>query len=221
MKKIVSSTTSVVHIGIDGRAVTGGAGAQAVRKFSLWSEEKALALERIQPIHVAAYVEQLGEERSRPTVKQHLAAIRMLFDYLVTGQVIPMNPASSVRGPKNVVKRGKTPVLKPEEARALFDSIPTDTIVGLRDRAIIGVTSYSFARVSATINMRVEDSYQQGKRWWFRLHEKGGKRHDVPAHHKAEEYLDAYLQAAGIAGDKKGFLFRSINKTRRRLTGIP
>jgi integrase/recombinase XerD len=195
--------------------------AQAVRLFFSWCEEKGLALERIQPVHVAAYIEQLGEERSRPTVKQHLAAIRMLFDYLVTGQVIPMNPASSVRGPKYVVKRGKTPVLKADEARALFDSIPTDTIVGLRDRPVIGVMCYSFARVSATIGMRVEDYFQSGKRWWFRLHEKGGKRHEVPAHHKAEEYLDGYLQAAGIGNEKKSFLFRSVDKTRRRLTENP
>lgn len=182
--------------------------AQAVRKFFLWCEEKRLDLERIQPVHVAAYIEQLGEQLSRPTVKQHLAAVRMLFDYLVTGGVLPMNPASSVRGPKHVVKRGKTPVLKADEARALFDSIPTDTIVGLRDRAIIGVMCYSFARVSATVGMRVEDFFQGGRRWWFRLHEKGGKRHEVPAHHKAEEYLDAYLHAAGIENEKKSFLFR-------------
>ena len=195
--------------------------AQAVRKFFLWCEKKCLDLDRIQPVHVAAYIEQLGEQLSRPTVKQHLAAIRMLFDYFVIGGVLPMNPASSVRGPKHIVKKGKTPVLKPDEARALFDSIPTDTIVGLRDRAIIGVMCYSFARVSATIGMRIEDYYQQGKRWWFRLHEKGGKRHDVPAHHKAEEYMDHYLGAAGIPRDKKGFLFRSIDKTRRQLTENP
>jgi integrase/recombinase XerD len=69
--------------------------------------------------------------------------------------------------------------------------------------------------------MKVEDYHQQGKRWWFRLHEKGGKRHDVPAHHKAEEYMDAYLDAAGIRSDRKEFLFRSIDKTRRGLTNNP
>jgi integrase/recombinase XerD len=73
-------------------------------------------------------------------VKQHLAAIRMLFDFLVTGQIIPMNPAASVRGPKYVVKRGKTPVLSAEEARLLLDSIKTDSIVGLRDRAVIAIS---------------------------------------------------------------------------------
>jgi len=150
-----------------------------------------------------------------PTVKQHLAAIRMLFDFLVTGQIIPMNPAASVRGPKYVVKRGKTPVLTADQARLLLDSIKTDSIVGLRDRAIIGVMVYTFGRVSAMVHMRTDDYFQNGKRWWIRLHEKGGKRHEVPAHHNAEAYLDAYLEAAGSRDDKKSPIFRSVDKQRR------
>jgi site-specific recombinase XerD len=144
----------------------------------------------------------------------------MLFDWLVTGQIVSVNPAASVRGPKYVVRRGKTPVLKAEQARQLLDSIDTSSIVGLRDRALIGLMVYSFARVSAAISMRVEDYYQSGKRWWFRLHEKGGKRHEVPAHHNAEAYVDAYLAAAGLADQKKTPLFRTINKY-RQLTDSP
>src|SRR5260370_6844889 len=103
-----------------------------------------------------------------------------------------MNAASSVRGPKHVVKVGKTAVLTAEQARQLLDSIDTSTIVGLRDRAILGVMCYTFARVSATVNMKVEDYYQTGKRWWFRLHEKGGTLHDVPAPHSAHPYIHTY-----------------------------
>jgi integrase/recombinase XerD len=192
---------------------TRAAYAQAVTQFFQWCEKRGRPdLEHIQPVIVAAYIEQHGG--SAPTVKQHLAAIRMLFDFFVTGQIVSTNPASSVRGPKYVVKRGKTPVLKADQARALLDSIETNTIVGLRDRALLGIMCYTFARVSATAGMRVEDYYQNGKRWWFRLHEKGGKRHEVPAHHNAEAYIDAYIQAASIAGDKKGLLFRSVNKHR-------
>ena len=156
-----------------------------------------------------------------PTVKQHLAAIRMLFDFLVTGQIIPMNPAASVRGPKYVVKRGKTPVLTADQARLLLDSIKTDSIVGLRDRAIIGVMVYTFGRVSAMVHMRTDDYFQNGKRWWIRLHEKGGKRHEVPAHHNAEAYLDAYLEAAGSRDDKKSPIFRSVDKQRRITANAP
>lgn len=188
--------------------------AQAVKQFCDWSEDRGLTLQSIQPTHVAAYIEQLQAERSAPTVKQHLAAVRMLFDWLVVGQIIPTNPAGSVRGPKYVAKRGKTPVLTAEQARQLLDSIDTSTIVGLRDRALIGVMVYTFARVGAVVSMKVEDYYQNGKRWWFRLHEKGGKRHEVPAHHNAEAYVDAYLKITG-SDDKKAPLFRSIDKHRK------
>jgi integrase/recombinase XerD len=138
----------------------------------------------------------------------------MLCDWLVTGQVIPVNPASAVRGPKYVVKRGKTPVLSAEEARTLLQTIDVSTIAGLRDRALIGVVVHTCARVSAVIGMRGQDYYPKGKRWWFRLHEKGGKFHEVPANHKAEAYMDAYLHAAGIDDDQKGPLFRTINRWR-------
>jgi site-specific recombinase XerC len=129
---------------------------RAVSDFFQWCEESGLReLIALQPVHVAAYVGQLGKTHSAPSVKQHLAAVRMLFDWLVVGQVVASNPASVVRGPKHVVKRGKTPVLVPEEAHALFESIPTDTLVGLRDRALLAVLIYSFARISAALSMRV------------------------------------------------------------------
>ena len=191
---------------------------RALIPFFDWCEARGIGLRDIQPVIVAAYIEQ--HSGSKPTVKQHLAAIRMLFDWLVTGQIVPVNPASSVRGPKYVVRRGKTPVLRAEQARQLLDSIDTRSLIGLRDRALIGVMVYSFARVSAVIGMRVGDYYLNGKRWWIRLQEKGGKRHEVPAHHNAEAYLDAYLEAAGINLQKKSPLFRTINKY-RRLTDSP
>jgi integrase/recombinase XerD len=182
--------------------------ARAVGAFFAWGREYRLELVDIEPIHVAAYIER--HPGSPPTVKQHLAAVRMLFDWLVTGQVLAMNPASSVRGPKHVVKRGKTPVLDADQARQLLDSIDTGKLSGLRDRALIAVMVFSFARVSAAVGLKVEDYYQDGKRWWFRFREKGGKQHQVPAHHSAEAYLDAYLLAARIGEDKKAPIFQSV-----------
>src|SRR3984885_2148490 len=193
---------------------TRAAYAQAITQFFSWCEKhRVRTLEEIRPIVIAAYIE--NHPMAAPTVKQHLAAIRMLFDFLVTGQIVPMNPAASVRGPKHVVRRGKTPVLKADQARALLDSIKTDSIIGLRDRALIGLMCYTFARVSAMVNMHVEDYYENGKRWWVRLHEKGGKRHEVPCHHNAESYLDAYLETAGIRSDMKSPLFRSVDKHKK------
>jgi site-specific recombinase XerD len=191
---------------------------RAVSRFFAWCQERGLALDTIRPVHVATYIEGFTASLAAPSVKQHLAAIRMLFDWLVTGQIVTFNPASAVRGPKYVVKRGKTPVLTAEEARQLLDSIPTDSLVGFRDRALIATMLYSFARVSAAVGMLVQDYYPQGKRSWLRLHEKGGKFHEVPCHHKAEEYLDAYIEAAGLKEHPKTPVFRSTRGRTNQLT---
>lgn len=190
---------------------TRSAYAQAVKQFFEWCERHGVAsLAQVTPIVVAGYIER--HRAATPTVKQHLAAIRMLFDWFATGHIVAHNPATSVRGPKHIVKRGKTPVLTADEARRLIDSIDVRTLAGLRDRALIGVMVYSFARVSAATAMQVEDYYPEGKRWWFRLCEKGGKRHEVPAHHNAETYVDAYLRAGGIADQSKSPLFRTVHR---------
>lgn len=180
---------------------------RALGDFFAWLADRKISLIDVEPIIVAAYVEYLCVIYSKPTVKQHLAAIRMCMDWLVVGQIIPMNPAASVRGPKYVTKRGKTPVLTAAEARQLLDSIDTTQPIGLRDRALIATMLFTFARISAVVGMKVDDYYQLGKRSWIRLHEKGGKHHEVPAHHLAEEYLDAYLHASVHQGDKTAPLF--------------
>lgn len=191
---------------------------RAITPFLAWCEERGTSLHQIEPIAVAAYIERLSQERAPQTVKQHLAAIRMLFDWLVTGQVVPFNPAASVRGPRYSIRKGKTPVLSAQETRRLLDGIDTSHVVGLRDRALIGAMVYSFARVSAVLNMKVRDYYPQGKRYWLRLHEKGGKFHEVPAHHTAEQYFDEYIEAAGIAKEKDKPLFRTTRGKTRELT---
>ena len=193
---------------------TRAAYAKAVTHFFNWCGERGLELDQISPVTVAAYVEELQDSYRAPTIRQHLAAIRRLFDWLVVGQVVSWNPTAAVRGPTHVVKRGKTPVLQPEEVRLLFDAIDTSTVGGLRDRALIGVMIYSFARVSTVVNMDVDDYYQEDKRWWLRLREKGGKHRALPVHHKAEAYLDAYLEGAGISTERGSPLWRSLTRTR-------
>ncbi|MFC1849251.1 tyrosine-type recombinase/integrase [candidate division CSSED10-310 bacterium] len=186
----------------------------AVHQFFDWCEQHGFTMETISPIRVAHYIEQ--HQGSPPTVKQHLAAIRTLFDWLVTGQVIEFNPASSVRGPKYGTANniGKTPVLTAKQTRKLLDSIETDTVLGLRDRALIGLMVFSFARVSAAVTMKVKDYFHQGEEGFFRFHEKGGKFNKVPAHYTAQVYLDEYRETAGIVEDKKGPLFRSSKSSR-------
>jgi site-specific recombinase XerD len=183
--------------------------ARAAVQFAVWCEQEDLReLADIEPVHIAAYIEVLQKRLAAPSVKQHLAAIRMLFDWLVVGQVIAVNPASPVRGPKYSQKKGKTAVLSAEEARKLLDSIdPSSSHVALRDRALIALMVYTFARIGAALKMRVEDVYVQKRRTWVRLHEKGGKRHEMPCHHNLDIYLNAYIEAVGIGENPKNFLF--------------
>ena len=133
---------------------------RACQNFFAWCDANGLdELAAIEPIHVGAYVKSMAGKFEKPTVKQHLAAIRMLFDYLVVGQIIAHSTAHAVRGPKHSVKRGKTPVLSAAQARQLLDSIDVSTVVGLRDRALIALMTFSFARVGAAVGMRVEDYF--------------------------------------------------------------
>ena len=147
---------------------------RAVAEFLAWCDDNGVpSVAAVQPLHVAAWIELQQQERAAPTVKARLAAIRHLFDWLVTGQVMPTNPAHSVRGPSHTVTVGKTPVLAPEEARALIDSIEVTTIAGLRDRALIGLMVFSFARIGAALGMKVEDVFTQNRRLWVRLAREG------------------------------------------------
>src|SRR5208283_4976042 len=146
---------------------TRAAYARAAAVFLRWCEGQGItALGRVQPVHVAAYIEQLQRQHSASTIKQHLACIRMLFDWLVTGQVLPSNPAHSVRGPRHSVIKGVTPVLSSEEAAALLAGMDVSTVVGLRDRAIIAAMTYTFARIGAVVALAVEDYFPQKKRRW-------------------------------------------------------
>ena len=208
----------------------------AARRFAAWCDARGIAqLAAVEAFHVAAFIKDLQGEFSPPTVKQHLAALRMLFDWLVTGHVLDVNPAHAVRGPKYVVRKGKTPVLTTGEARELLDSIETvrrtkrkdgteseePSLVGLRDRALIGAMVYTFARVNAVLKMKVRDFFVQGRRGWVRLHEKGGKEHEVPCHHNLENFLAAYIAAVGLADNLDAPLFQTAVGRTGQLTGKP
>ncbi len=196
---------------------------RACESFFAWCDAVAGLdeLVDIEPIHVAAYIEAMTAHYEPPTVKQHLAALRMLFDWLVTGQILAANPAHAVRGPKHSARRGKTPVLVPEQARQLLDSIALKNDVAYRDRALIGLMVFSFARISAATACRIEDYFPKGKRWWLRLREKGGKVHEMPVHHSLEAYLDDYIAFADLKDDPKGFLFRAADGRSGTLSDRP
>jgi integrase/recombinase XerD len=188
---------------------------KAVVGFAAWCEEKGLRdLSGVTPMHVAAYVEQLGRTHSKPTVKQHLAAIRMLFDWLVTGHIMESNPANAVRGPKHSVRKGKTSVLSAEEMHELLAAIDTTSLLGLRDRALIALMGYTFARVGAATGMKVEDFYVQKRRGWVRLYEKGGKVTELPCHHNLDQYLEEWIAGSGLGSEPEAPLFPTLRHGR-------
>ena len=193
---------------------TRSAYAHACGQFLFMCADGGLTLHQVEPIHVAAYVESLAQTHSAASVKQHLAAIRRMFDYLVVGQIVPASPAASVRGPKHVVSEGKTPTLDADETRHLFAKFDATQLSDLRDRALIGTMVYSFARVGALVKLRVRDYYRQGAKAWFMLDEKGGKQNRVPVHHLAAEYVESYIASAGIESQRDTPLFRSFGRGR-------
>src|SRR3954452_57035 len=172
----------------------------------------------VEPVHVAAYVEQLGRTHTKPSVALHLAAIKRLFAFLVTGGALKRSPAVEVKGPTFSRRIGATPVTSTEEVRKLLESLPTDSLVGLRDRALIGTLLFTTARIGAALGCKVGDYYREGYGRMLCLHEKGGKEHRVPVHHQLVEYLETYLDTAGLREERGGPLFRSARGKTGKLT---
>jgi site-specific recombinase XerD len=187
----------------------------AVSDFLAWCTKAGVpSIDAVQPSQVTAWVEdQRGYAAS--TVRTRLAAIHHFFDWMVTGNIIPMNPAAAVRGPR-VVEAVKTAALTPAEARTLLDSIDTTTLSGLRDRALLAVMMFSFARIGAALGMTVGDVFWLKRQLWLRLPEKGGKPHAMPCHDYLATVIIAYIKTARIADDRDGPLFRTFSRRRGR-----
>jgi integrase len=194
-----------------------------VNRFLAWCEDQELELGRVPPGAVAGYLRSLTTRTdtpaSKPTQKLHLAAIRQFFDRLVIRHAVILNPAASVKGPKHQVSEGKTPAITPEQARHVLHSGDTSHVVGLRDRAIIGVLIYTAARGGAVAKLRLRDFYTDGRQYLFRFDEKGGKVRDIPARHDLEGYVLEYIRGAGLAGEPAHApLFRTVKGKTKTLT---
>ena len=229
---------------------------RAARRFLAWCNARGLTLADVRSPDVALYIQQLSQSLAPLSVKQHLAALKHWFDWLVTGHVLETNPAHAVRGPRFSQNVGKTPILAKDEARTLLDAIDAELaagrgadeeaatlplplslaesarrkgeqarrdarrIVALRDKALIAVMLFSWARVGALVGMKVRDYRGAGSlRATLLLHEKNGKDHVVPAHHLAAEYLDSYIALAGLREKPDAPLWQNAPGHARALTG--
>lgn len=194
---------------------------RAIFDFCAWCEAQHVALGAITPPTIAAYYTHRRQSVSLASIKLIASALRHWLDYLTTRGALPLNPALSVRTPRLIVGEGKTPVLERDEARKLFDVLEGTDLLTLRDRALIALMIFSFARVGAAISMRVRDFQDEGGEAFLVLHEKGGKERRLPCHHRIRAYLRAYLDAAGLDPKSKEPLFQSAPRTGTRLSGRP
>ena len=168
-------------------------------------------LEAINAMQVSGWLDAMqARGLSTPTIKQRLAGLRRMFNALVRAQVLRVNPAAVVRGPTHSVRKGKTPVLTGAQTQQLLNGIDTSTLLGLRDRAMIAVMAYSFARIGAVTALQIRHTFRQQGRLWLRLSEKGGNSHDVPCHHHLETYLAEWLAAVGHADKPLAPLFQTF-----------
>ena len=190
---------------------------RAIRQFLAWVEPRIAGLPQITPGMVGEYLDQRGG--SLPTKKLHLAALRVFFDLLVTRHIVVLNPAASVRGERYHVVEGLTPEITPEQARLLLASIPTHSLTGLRDRAIIATLIYTAARAGAVAALKKKHLNHDGTQYTLRFAEKGGKSREIPVRHDLQGILLAYLERAGMTaapGDVP--LFRTCKRWKDELT---
>lgn len=190
---------------------------RAVRRFLGWCEKRDLGLPQISPRDVGQYLDEFPG--ALPTKKQHLAALRHFFDQLVTRHAVMLNPAASVRSERYQVVEGKTPEITVEQARRLLRSIDTGHIVGLRDRAVVGILVYTAARVGAIAKLRMCDYVDMGDQYCLRFTEKGGKFREIPVRHDLRQFMASYLANADIASAAPDApLFRTTVCRTKRLT---
>ena len=189
----------------------------AIDRFLQWSHQCGLELHRIAPKDVGQYLDEL--DYALTTKKLHLSALRHFFDELVTRHVVILNPAATVRSERYEVVEGKTPEITAIQVRQLFESGDTSHVVGLRDRAIIGVLVYTAARVGAVAQLKQDHLYMSGDQYCLRFTDKGGKSREIPVRHDLQGLLFDYLDAAGLRGTSGvSPLFMTSNGRTRQLT---
>src|SRR6201997_4248483 len=187
----------------------------AWRSFLAFCSVRQLELGKVKAYHVGSWLDQ--HPGSRSTQRQHLAALRLLFDSLLMRGVVEYNPAARARPPRLVRESSQTPVFEEAEIAAFLDSIGPNSLKDIRDKAIFSVLFYSWCRVSALINLTVADYYERGGTRWLRFQEKRGKEHEEPVHSKAKEAVDFWLKQSYLASKPSAPLFPSFSKNRETI----
>jgi integrase/recombinase XerD len=192
----------------------------AVKQFLAWIEQQQVELVRITPGMVGHYLDSLA--LSTPSKKLHLAALKGFMDLLVQRHVLVINPAHSVRTERYSALEGKTPEITTAQARQLLISITIESVVDLRDKAIIGVLIYTAARAGAIAKLKVKDFQSEGSQFILRFSEKGGKSRAIPVRHDLQVLLEEYrLAALLMQSPKDASFFQSAAGKNPQLSGKP
>src|SRR5271165_6670028 len=187
----------------------------AWRSFLAFCSARQLELEHVKAYHVGAWLDR--HPGSRSTQRQHLAAVRLLFDSLMMRGVVEYNPAARAKPPRLVRESSRTPVFEEAEIVAFLDSISPNSLKDIRDKAIFCVLLYSWCRVSALISLTVADYYERAGQRWLRFQKKRGKVHEVPVHSKAREAIDLWLGASDLSSNPAAPLFPAFGKDRETI----
>ena len=185
----------------------------AWRSFFAFCSEYKLELDRAKPYHVGMWLKR--HPGSVATQRQHLAAVRLLFDHLLEKGVVDINPAARAKAPRLERESAHTPIFEQNEIKTFLDAIKVDSLIDKRDKALFSTLAYSWARVSAAIGLKVEDYYERNGERWLRLHEKRGKIHEVPVHSKAREAIDQWLLASDLGCNPSAPLFPAFGKNKK------
>src|SRR5208282_2163087 len=175
----------------------------AWRSFFEFCSEYKLELDRVKPYHFGLWLKR--HTGSVATHRQHLAAVRLLFDHLLEKGVVDTNPAARAKPPR--LERESAPVFEQNEIKTFLEAIKGDSLIDKRDKALFAVLLYGWARVSAVVALKVEHYHERKGERWLRLHEKRGKIHEVPVHSKAREAIDQWLLASGLGTNPSAPLF--------------
>ena len=185
----------------------------AWRSFFAFCSEYKLELDRAKPYHVGMWLKR--HPGSVATQRQHLAAVRLLFDHLLEKGVVDINPAARAKAPRLERESAHTPIFEQNEIKTFLDAIKADSLIDKRDKALFSTLAYSWARVSAAVGLKVEDYYERNGERWLRLHEKRGKIHEVPVHSKAREAIDQWLLASDLGCNPSAPLFPAFGKNKK------
>src|SRR5208337_1106552 len=182
--------------------------------FQFCSEYK-LELDRVKPYHFGLWFKR--HTGSLATQRQHLAAVRLLFDHLLEKGIVDTNTAARAKTPRLERENVHTPVFEQNEIKNILEAIKGDCLIDKRDKALFAVLLYGWARVSAVVALKVEHYYERKGERWLRLHEKRGKIHEVPVHSKAREVIDQWLLASDLASKPAVPLFPAFGKDKKTI----